>query len=138
MLVDFWEYTCINCIRTFPYLRRWDQLYRPLGLVIIGVHTPEFEFGKNPARVADAAKRFGFDFPIAIDSDYKIWYAFHNEGWPADYLIDKDGNIAYTHMGEGEYGYFERKDPGAAQAGKPGAQFQPAPSIRFRKMRTSS
>ena len=109
VLVDFWEYTCINCIRTFPYLRRWDKLYRPLGLVIIGVHTPEFEFGKNPARVADAAKRFGFDFPIAIDSDYKIWYAFHNEGWPADYLIDKNGNIGYAHMGEGEYGFFEEK-----------------------------
>ena len=109
VLVDFWEYTCINCIRTFPYLRRWDRLYRPLGLVIVGVHTPEFEFGKNPERVADATKRFGFDFPVAIDSDYKIWYAFHNEGWPADYLIDKDGNIVYTHMGEGEYGYFEQK-----------------------------
>ena len=109
VLVDFWEYTCINCIRTFPYLRRWDQLYHPLGLVIVGVHTPEFEFGKNPERVADATKRFGFDFPVAIDSDYKIWYAFHNEGWPADYLIDKDGNVAYTHMGEGEYGDFEQK-----------------------------
>jgi thiol-disulfide isomerase/thioredoxin len=109
VLVDFWEYTCINCIRTFPYLRRWDKLYRPLGLVIVGVHTPEFEFGKNPERVADAVRRFGFDFPIAIDSDYKIWYAFHNEVWPADYLIDKDGNIVYTHLGEGEYGYFEQK-----------------------------
>src|SRR6516162_11077419 len=72
VLVDFWEYTCINCIRTFPYLRRWDELYRPLGLVIVGVHTPEFEFGKNPERVADATKRFGFEFPVAIDSDYKI------------------------------------------------------------------
>src|SRR5947209_883532 len=80
VLVDFWEYTCINCIRTFPYLRRWNDLYRPLGLVIVGVHTPEFEFGKNPERVADATRRFGFDFPVAIDSDYKIWYAFHNEG----------------------------------------------------------
>jgi thiol-disulfide isomerase/thioredoxin len=109
VLVDFWEYTCINCIRTFPYLRRWDKLYRPLGLVIVGVHTPEFEFGKNPERVVEATKRFGFDFPVAIDSDYKIWYAFHNEGWPADYLIDKDGNVAYTHMGEGEYGDFEQK-----------------------------
>ena len=109
VLVDFWEYTCINCIRTFPYLRRWDKLYSPLGLVIVGVHTPEFEFAKNPERVIDATKRFGFDFPIAIDSDYKIWYAFHNEAWPADYLIDKDGNIAYAHVGEGEYGFFEQK-----------------------------
>ncbi len=109
VLVDFWEYTCINCIRTFPYLRRWDKLYRPLGLVIVGVHAPEFEFAKNPKLVADATRRFGFDFPVAIDSDYKIWYAFHNEAWPADYLIDKDGNVAYLHIGEGEYGDFERK-----------------------------
>lgn len=109
VLVDFWEYTCINCVRTFPYLRRWDKLYRPLGLVIVGVHTPEFEFAKDPGRVADATRRFGFDFPVAIDSDYKIWYAFHNEGWPADYLIDKNGTIAYSHVGEGEYGDFERK-----------------------------
>jgi thiol-disulfide isomerase/thioredoxin len=109
VLVDFWEYTCINCIRTFPYLRRWDRLYRPRGLVIVGVHTPEFDFAKDPKRVADATRRFGFDFPVAIDSDYKIWYAFHNEGWPADYLIDKNGNIAYSHMGEGEYGDFEQK-----------------------------
>jgi thiol-disulfide isomerase/thioredoxin len=109
VLVDFWEYTCINCIRTFPYLRRWDKLYRPLGLVIVGVHTPEFEFAKNPELVADATKRFGFDFPVAVDSDYKIWYAFHNEAWPADYLIDKDGNVAYMHIGEGEYGDFEQK-----------------------------
>jgi thiol-disulfide isomerase/thioredoxin len=109
VLVDFWEYTCINCIRTFPYLRRWDRLYRPLGLVIVGVHTPEFEFAKDPKLVADAARRFRFDFPIAVDSDYKIWYAFHNEAWPADYLIDKSGNVAYMHVGEGEYGDFERK-----------------------------
>ena len=109
VLVDFWEYTCINCIRTFPYLRRWEKLYQPLGLVIVGVHTPEFEFAKNPKLVADATRRFGFDFPVAIDSDYKIWDAFHNEAWPADYLIDKDGNVAYMHIGEGEYGEFERK-----------------------------
>ncbi len=109
VLVDFWEYTCINCIRTFPYLRRWDRLYRPLGLVIVGVHSPEFAFAKNPKLVADAVRRFRFDFPVAVDSDYKIWYAFHNEAWPADYLIDKNGSIAYMHVGEGEYGDFERK-----------------------------
>jgi thiol-disulfide isomerase/thioredoxin len=126
VLVDFWEYTCINCIRTFPYLRRWDQLYRPLGLIIVGVHTPEFEFGKNPERVADAAKRFGFEFPIAIDSDYKIWYAFHNEGWPADYLIDKNGNIAYTHLGEGEYGYFEQKIQELLKQANPALDFNQA------------
>src|SRR5216684_3437822 len=89
-LIDFWEYTCINCIRTFPYLRRWQQLYAPAGLVIIGVHTPEFEFGKNPKNVADAVKRFGFTFPIAVDSDSDIWNAFHAGGWPMG-LPDRQG-----------------------------------------------
>jgi thiol-disulfide isomerase/thioredoxin len=107
VLVDFWEYTCINCIRTFPYLRRWNQLYGPDGLVVIGVHTPEFEFAKNPKNVANAVKRFGFTFPIAVDSDYQIWNAFQNSAWPADYLIDKNGNVAYIHFGEGDYGDFE-------------------------------
>jgi thiol-disulfide isomerase/thioredoxin len=104
VLIDFWEYTCINCIRTFPYLRRWNRLYAPAGLVIIAVHTPEFEFAKNPTNVGKAVKRFGFTFPVAVDSDYAIWNAFHNAAWPADYLIDKDGRIAYMHIGEGDYG----------------------------------
>jgi thiol-disulfide isomerase/thioredoxin len=108
MLIDFWEYTCINCIRTFPYVRRWNALYAPFGLVVIGVHTPEFAFGRETARVAEAVHRFGFTFPIAVDSDYKVWNAFHNEAWPAKYLIDKDGNIAFTHLGEGDYAEFER------------------------------
>jgi thiol-disulfide isomerase/thioredoxin len=107
VLVDFWEYTCINCIRTFPYLRRWNELYGPAGLVIIGVHTPEFAFAKNPANVAAAVKRFGFTFPVVVDSDDAIWNAFHNQAWPADYLIDKDGRVAYVHFGEGDYGTFE-------------------------------
>ncbi len=126
VLVDFWEYTCINCIRTFPYLRRWDALYRPLGLVIVGVHTPEFDFAKNASLVADATRRFGFEFPIAIDSDYKIWYAFHNEGWPADYLIDKNGNVAYMHVGEGEYGYFEQKIQELLKQANPALNFNQA------------
>jgi thiol-disulfide isomerase/thioredoxin len=108
VLVDFWEYTCINCIRTFPYLRRWNSIYGPLGLVVIGVHTPEFAFAKDHGRVEEAAKRFRLTFPIAIDSDYKIWDAFHNEAWPAKYLIDKDGNVAFVHLGEGDYAEFER------------------------------
>lgn len=107
VLIDFWEYTCINCIRTFPYLRRWNSLYGPDGLVVIGVHTPEFAFAKNPKNVGEAVKRFGFTFPVAVDSDYKIWNAFHNVAWPADYLIDKNGRIAYIHFGEGDYGDFE-------------------------------
>jgi thiol-disulfide isomerase/thioredoxin len=108
VLVDFWEYTCINCVRTFPYLKRWHQLYGPLGLVVIGVHTPEFKFGKDPARVADAAKRFGFTFPIAVDSDARIWRAYNNDAWPSKYLIDKDGRIVLNHLGEGGYAEFER------------------------------
>lgn len=107
VLVDFWEYTCINCIRTFPYLRRWNELYAPAGLVIIGVHTPEFAFAKNPANVANAVKRFGFSFPVVLDDDQTIWNAFHNAAWPADFLIDKDGRIAYMHIGEGDYGETE-------------------------------
>jgi thiol-disulfide isomerase/thioredoxin len=104
VLVDFWEYTCINCIRTFPYLRRWNALYAPAGLIIIGVHTPEFAFAKNPANVENAISRFGFSFPVALDNDETIWNAFHNAAWPADFLIDKDGRIAYMHIGEGDYG----------------------------------
>ena len=107
VLIDFWEYTCINCIRTFPYLRRWNQLYAADGLVVIGVHTPEFEFGKNPKNVGDAVKRFGFTFAVAVDSDYAIWNAFQNQAWPADYLIDKDGKVTFVHFGEGDYGTFE-------------------------------
>jgi thiol-disulfide isomerase/thioredoxin len=107
VLVDFWEYTCINCIRTFPYLRRWNELYAPAGLIIIGVHTPEFAFAKNPANVTNAVKRFGFSFPVVLDNDENIWHAFHNAAWPADYLIDKDGRIAYMHIGEGDYGETE-------------------------------
>ena len=108
VLIDFWEYTCINCVRTFPYLRRWNELYGPLGLVVIGVHTPEFEFAKNPERVAEATKRFKFTFPIAVDSDRRVWEAFQNNVWPAKYLIDKDGRIALSHLGEGDYADFER------------------------------
>jgi thiol-disulfide isomerase/thioredoxin len=109
VLIDFWEYTCINCIRTFPWLRRWNKLYKPDGLVVIGVHTPEFAFARDPRNVVDAVSRFGFTFPIAIDSNYAIWNAFHNDAWPADYLIDRQGNIAYVHFGEGDYGTFEQE-----------------------------
>ncbi len=107
VLIDFWEYTCINCVRSFPELRKWDRLYGPLGLVIIGVHTPEFKFDEDPALVKAAVRRFGLNFPIAVDSDGKIWDAFHNYAWPADYLIDKNGRIADHHFGEGDYALLE-------------------------------
>jgi thiol-disulfide isomerase/thioredoxin len=109
VLVDFWEYTCVNCIRTLPYVKEWDRRYRDKGLVIIGVHTPEFGFAKQVANVRKAVGDFGLRYPIAVDSSYKIWNAYHNQYWPAKYLIDRNGFIQYTHFGEGSYGNTEAK-----------------------------
>jgi thiol-disulfide isomerase/thioredoxin len=109
VLVDFWEYTCVNCIRTFPYLNEWDRRYRDKGLVIIGVHTPEFAFAKQVPNVRKAVAGFGFKYPIAVDSDYKIWQSYSNRYWPAKYLIDKNGAVRYFHFGEGSYGNTEAK-----------------------------
>ncbi|MBI3559809.1 cytochrome c biogenesis protein DipZ, partial [Candidatus Gottesmanbacteria bacterium] len=109
VLVDFWTYTCINCIRTLPYLKSWYAKYKDKGLVIIGVHTPEFEFEKNPDNVAKAIKDFGLEYPVMQDNDYATWNAYNNRYWPAKYLIDKDGRIRYTHFGEGNYDETEKK-----------------------------
>lgn len=103
VLVDFWTYTCINCIRTLPYLKTWHEKYKDKGLVIIGVHTPEFEFEKNPKNVAKAIKDFGLTYPIVQDNDYATWNAYANRYWPAKYFIDKNGKIRSTHFGEGAY-----------------------------------
>lgn len=103
VLVDFWEYTCVNCIRTFPYLKDWHQKYKDKGLVIVGVHTPEFHFAKEEANVLKAAKDFGLGWPLVIDSDYAVWRTYGNRYWPAKYLIDKDGFVRYFHFGEGAY-----------------------------------
>lgn len=103
VLVDFWTYTCINCIRTLPYLRQWHEKYKDKGLIIVGVHTPEFEFEKNPDNVTSAMKEYGIEYPVVQDNDYTIWRSYSNRYWPAKYLIDKNGVIRYTHFGEGEY-----------------------------------
>lgn len=103
VLVDFWEYTCINCIRTFPYLKAWHAKYRDKGLVIIGVHTPEFRFARADRHVARAARKFGLTYPIVLDSDYLIWRAYGNRFWPAKYLIDHQGFVRNYHFGEGAY-----------------------------------
>ena len=103
VLVDFWTYTCVNCIRTFPYLREWNARYSDAGLVILGVHTPEFEFEKNIENVRNAASEHAIVWPIPQDNDYGTFRAFDNRYWPAKYLIDKDGIIRYTHFGEGAY-----------------------------------
>jgi len=103
VLVDFWTYTCVNCIRTLPYIKAWHEKYAKLGLVIIGVHTPEFDFEKDLKNVKAAAKKFGLKYPIALDNDQETWNAFSNHYWPAKYLFDKNGNLVYQHFGEGRY-----------------------------------
>ena len=103
VLVDFWTYTCINCIRTLPYLKSWDTKYRDKGLVIIGVHAPEFEFEKDKDNVVKAIKDFDIKYSVMQDNNFATWRAYKNQYWPAKYLIDKEGNIRYTHFGEGDY-----------------------------------
>lgn len=103
VLVDFWTYTCINCIRTLPYLKSWHEKYADDGLVIIGVHTPEFEFEKNADNVGKAVSDFGLKYPIMQDNNYSTWRAYNNHYWPAKYLINSQGKIVYTHFGEGDY-----------------------------------
>jgi len=103
VLVDFWDYTSVNCIRTIPYLLEWDRRYRDYGLVLIGVHTPEFSLARSPEVVEHAIKRLGITYPVVTDNEYLIWGAFANRVWPAKYLIDRDGYIRYTHVGEGNY-----------------------------------
>jgi cytochrome c biogenesis protein CcdA/thiol-disulfide isomerase/thioredoxin len=103
VLVDFWTYSCINCLRTLPYLRSWHEKYKGEGLVIIGVHTPEFAFERKLDNVQKAVEDLGIKYPIAIDNNYKIWGAFKNRYWPAHYFVDRLGRIRHRHFGEGEY-----------------------------------
>jgi thiol-disulfide isomerase/thioredoxin len=103
VLVDFWTYSCINCIRTLPYLTAWDAQYRGKGLVIIGVHTPEFEFEKDKSNVQKALEKYGVKYPVVQDNDFGTWNAYGNRYWPHKYLIDADGFIRYDHIGEGGY-----------------------------------
>ncbi len=103
VLIDFWTYTCINCIRTIPYLRDWHAKYADLGLTIVGVHTPEFEFEKVIDNVVASTEELGVAWPVAQDNDYRTWRAYGNRYWPAKYLIDADGVVRYTHFGEGAY-----------------------------------
>lgn len=103
VLIDFWTYSCINCVRTLPYITRWDRAYRDKGLVIIGVHAPEFEFEKNIDNVKSALQTHNIEYPVAIDNKLDTWTAFKNLYWPAHYLIDQQGRIVYTHFGEGKY-----------------------------------
>lgn len=103
VLVDFWTYTCINCLRTLPFLEAWDARYRTAGLTIVGVHTPEFGFERDASNVADAVGRLGIRYPVVQDNGRSTWDAYGNEYWPADYLIDAHGRVRYTAFGEGDY-----------------------------------
>ena len=103
VLVDFWEYTCINWIRTSPYVKAWNRDYAKLGLVVVGVHAPEFEFGKRPENIDRGIRDHGLTYPIAIDNDFAIWQAFDNDAWPAKYLFDAQGKLVKRWVGEGSY-----------------------------------
>ena len=104
VLVDFWDYSCINCIRAFPYIRAWAEKYKDSGLVVIGVHTPEFDIEKEQPNVQKAVTKFGITYPVVLDNNYAIWNAFHNQYWPAHYFIDAKGKVRFEHFGEGDNG----------------------------------
>jgi cytochrome c biogenesis protein CcdA/thiol-disulfide isomerase/thioredoxin len=108
VLIDFWTYSCINCLRALPYVNSWYERYRNQGLVVIGVHSPEFPFEKDPANVRRAVHDLGITYPVAVDSNYAIWQAFNNQYWPAHYFIDAQGRIRGHHFGEGDYGESEQ------------------------------
>jgi cytochrome c biogenesis protein CcdA/thiol-disulfide isomerase/thioredoxin len=108
VVVDFWTYSCVNCLRSLPEVKAWKIKYKDSGLVILGIHTPEFPFEKDEANVRKAVRDLGVDYPIAMDNDYRLWRAFHNQFWPAHYFIDATGRVRYHHFGEGDYEQSER------------------------------
>jgi thiol-disulfide isomerase/thioredoxin len=108
VLVDFWTYSCVNCLRTLPYLKDWDARYRSKGFVIVGVHTPEFDFEHDLGNVRTAVDRLGVRYPVVLDNSYGTWEAYSNQYWPAEYLIDQSGHVRHVHFGEGEYRETER------------------------------
>jgi cytochrome c biogenesis protein CcdA/thiol-disulfide isomerase/thioredoxin len=109
VLIDFWTYSCINCLRTLPHVKAWYRTYHSKGLVVLGVHTPEFAFEHLPGNVRSAVRRLGITYPVALDNDYGTWNAFQNQYWPAKYLLDRRGHLRYYHFGEGEYGTTEER-----------------------------
>jgi len=107
VIVDFWTYSCINCLRTLPHLKAWDRAYRSNGLAIVGIHSPEFAFERVPDNVRSAVRRLGLRYPVGLDNDFATWRAYRNDYWPSKYLIDRSGRIRYEHYGEGAYGETE-------------------------------
>ncbi|HYL96549.1 MAG TPA: redoxin domain-containing protein, partial [Terriglobales bacterium] len=108
VLIDFWDYTCVNCLRTLPYIQAWHERYRDKGLTVIGVHTPEFTFAQYESNVERAVRDLGLTYPVVIDSNYELWKAFANRYWPTKYLLDGEGYLRYAHFGEGAYGDTEQ------------------------------
>jgi cytochrome c biogenesis protein CcdA/thiol-disulfide isomerase/thioredoxin len=138
VLVDFWTYSCINCIRTFPYLLDWYAKYKDFGFVIIGVHTPEFAFEHDTSNVAQAVKQFGIPYPVVQDNNYTIWNAFMNSYWPAEYLIDAQGQYRHIQYGEGDYAQTEQAIQALlAEAGHPvTAPLTKGPAVNFSQNET--
>ena len=108
VVIDFWTYSCINCLRSIPYVKAWDERYRKEGLVVIGVHAPEFAFERNAENVGKAVRDLGIRYPVVMDNDWKLWRALQNNYWPAHYFVDAKGRVRYHHHGEGEYAMSER------------------------------
>jgi thiol-disulfide isomerase/thioredoxin len=128
VMIDFWEYTCVNCIRTMPYVTEWYKRYAEYGLVIIGVHTPEFEFCKDRDNVERAVADFAIEYPIVLDNDYDIWRAYDNHYWPRKYIVDGEGYIIYDHAGEGGYAQTEEIIQSLILEQYPGADLPPVMS----------
>jgi thiol-disulfide isomerase/thioredoxin len=129
VLVDFWEYTCINCLRTLPYLRQWDRRYRSDGLTIVGVHTPEFDFSAKRANVDAAAKRLGVTWPIVLDDRDAIWKRYGNENWPHEYLYDQQGRLVESFTGEGGYPQTEARIQALLKLANPSLSMPPVMAL---------
>ena len=125
VLVDFWDYTCVNCIRTLPYVAGWNRRYAALGLQVVGVHAPEFSFARDHQNVISAIKQFEIEYPVVLDNDYSIWRAYSNRFWPAKYLIDTQGRLRYYHFGEGLYQETEAQIQHLLSELSPGLDFPP-------------
>ena len=108
VLVDFWTYGCYNCVNTLPYVTKLYETYKDKGLVVVGIHTPEFPFERSPANVQAALKRHGINYPVGQDNDSATWDAWRNQYWPAQYIVDQNGNVVFSHAGEGQYDEIER------------------------------
>lgn len=109
VLIDFWTYGCVNCVNTLPYIKSWHQRYKDQGLIVVGVHTPEFAFEREAGNVQNAIQRHGIDYPVAQDNHYGTWTAWGNQYWPAVYLVDRSGHIVFSHVGEGDYEHIEQQ-----------------------------